>query len=320
MTHTHGHIDCYSDHLLTMAETSRYDPTRTTTLRNAFARAMRVRFTRIASLIYQAIVDQDCFGMQSTDLAVFQELPIRRAFAFTTSAEKVQSFMAWLQEQVDRGILSVGTARQLGQAAYSGWTDLYILDSYKRGVMRARQELIRAGYDVPTIEQSGGIDAVMSNFFHMDRVGLIYIRAYNELKGVTNAMAQQISRVLAQGMADGDGPRTIARKLVTTITGQGETLGIRDSLGRWIPAKRRAEMIARTEMIRAHHLANVQEYRNWGVLDIHVMAEWVSARDGRVCDVCASMDGQKFTLDEVEGMIPAHTNCRCMILPYEKGD
>jgi SPP1 gp7 family putative phage head morphogenesis protein len=271
---------------------------------------MRKRFDDIAILIYKAITERDCFGMQeSSSLGVFQELPATRAFAFATSAEKIQAFMAWLQEQVDRGILTVGLARQLGQAVQEAWTDMYLLDSYKRGVLRARYELKRAGYDVPSIEASGGIDVAMNTVFHMDRVGLIFIRAYNELKGVTDAMGMQISRVLAQGMADGDGPRTVARKLVTTITGRGDTLGVRDSLGRWIPAKRRAEMIARTEMIRAHHVATIQEYRNWGVLGIRVLAEWVTAGDDRVCDVCASLEGKKFTLDEVEGMIPVHPNC-----------
>jgi SPP1 gp7 family putative phage head morphogenesis protein len=92
-------------------------------------------------------------------------------------------------------------------------------------------------------------------------------------------------------------------------------LGITDKIGRFIPAKVRAEMIARTEIIRALHLAAVEEYRQWGVKGIVVMAEWRTAHDAKVCAKCASMEGQVFTLDEIEYKIPAHPDCRCFILP-----
>jgi SPP1 gp7 family putative phage head morphogenesis protein len=93
-------------------------------------------------------------------------------------------------------------------------------------------------------------------------------------------------------------------------------LGITDTLGRFIPAQRRAEMLARTEIIRAHHLATIQEYRNWGVLGIYVKGEWKTAGDDRVCSQCASLEGNIYTLDEIESMIPLHPNCRCIALPY----
>lgn len=159
--------------------------------------------------------------------------------------------------------------------------------------------------------------AINGNVFHVDRLGLIYTRVFEDLKGITNAMDAQISRVLAQGLADGDGPRLLARKLVATINGTNMgDLGITDTLGRFIPAKRRAEMLARTEVIRAHHLASIQEYRNFGVLDIKVMGEWRTAGDDRVCEKCASLEKRIFTLDEIEPMIPLHPNCRCIALPY----
>jgi len=131
-------------------------------------------------------------------------------------------------------------------------------------------------------------------------------------------MDTQISRVLAQGMADGDNPRLLARKLIATIngTGMGE-LAITDTLGRFIPAARRAEMLARTEIIRAHHNATIQEYRNWAVEGVKVKAEFVTAGDDRVCDRCAALEREVFTLDRIEGMIPLHPNCRCCAIPFK---
>lgn len=295
---------------------SNYDPTETTALRNAFSRGMNRRFDELIKVIRVAVVDQDCFGAQKRMVTQQMYPPGYHAFDYTRSAARVEAFMQWLRLQVNRGILTVQQYRQIGEAVESAWTNMYVADSYKRGIMRARYEMGKAGMKVPSIEDSGGIDAVFGLPFHMDRVGLLYTRVFNELTGVTEAMANMISQILAQGMIDGDGPRLLARKMIAAIDGTGAgTLGITDKLGRFISAKRRAEMIARTETIRAFHLAAIQEYRNWGVLGIQVKAEWITAGDDRVCAKCESMEGRTFTLDEIEPMIPAHPLCRCLALP-----
>jgi len=170
--------------------------------------------------------------------------------------------------------------------------------------------------NVPSIDSSGGIDAVFSASFHMDRVGVLFTRVFSELIGVTEAMSNNIAQILAQGMIDGDGPRLLARKMVAAIDGTGAgTLGITDKLGRFIPAKRRAEILARTEIVRAHTIASLQEYKNWGVLGLKVKAEFLTAGDDRVCPKCASLEGKVFKIDEAWGIIPVHPCCRCIFLP-----
>lgn len=293
----------------------RYDPTRTTTLRNAFARRMRVRFDKIQREVYDAVYTNDGFALREDDITVQQ---VRRGqFDFPTNSEKISAFMSWLDDLIQEELLVVRRMPQIGQGIESRWTDMYVEDSYKRGVMRSRQEMRNAGMNVPPMEQTGGIEASMSTPFHMDRVGMLYIRVYEELKGISSQMAAQISRVLSQGMIDGDNPRLIARKLRHVISGMGENLGITDTLGRFIPAKRRSEILARTEIIRAHHKGMMQEYRNWGVEGVHVMAEFRTSGDARVCSQCSGMEGNTYTLDEAENLIPVHPQCRCIVLPYE---
>ena len=295
-----------------------FDPTHTTSLRNAFARDMRKRFNELMKVVVISVVDNDCFGLTDR-IATFQMIPTGEgAFSFPRSSGKIEAFMEWLRQQVERGILTIGQFYQIGEAIEEAWTNMYVFDSYKRGIARARSEMIRAGMSIPSIIDSGGIEAVLAGTpFHMDRVGILYSRVFNALKGITSDMDRVISQILAQGMIDGDGPALIARKLVAAIDGQGlGSLGIFDSLGRFIPAKVRAEILTRTEIIRAHHLATIQEYRNWGVLGITVKAEWSTAKDDRVCEQCASLEGQVFELDEVESMIPVHPQCRCLALPW----
>jgi len=298
---------------------SDYDPTHTTALRNAFARDFKLRFTALKKVIRRAVDEMDCFGLKKEKINV-NELnppPIARIFEFLSDSKKIEAFMRWLEIQVEKGLLTITEFRQIGSAINEAWTNRYIADSYKRGIMRARSEMKKAGMNIPPLDETGGLDAVFNLPYHLERVGVLYIRVYSELKGITAAMETTISQILSQGMIDGDGPRLIARKLVSAIDGVNMgSLGITDSLGRFIPAQRRAIILARTEIIRAHHLAMVQEYRNWGLEGVKVLAEWATADDDRVCPICAALEGKIFTLDEVEPLIPRHPQCRCVILPY----
>jgi SPP1 gp7 family putative phage head morphogenesis protein len=295
-----------------------YDPTHTTALRNAFARDMKKRFNELASMVIKSVDTNDCFGLKKKPLFSYQMTPaMEGAFNYSRSQEKIEAFMIWLKQQVDKGIITVAQYQQVGSAIEGAWTNMYIIDSYKRGVARARYEMTSAGMVIPSIEASGGIEAVMNTLIHMDRVGILFTRTFNELKGVTEAMSNTISQILAQGMIDGDSPRLLARKIASAITGEGlGELGITDKLGRFIPAKRRAEMIARTEIIRSHSEGLLMEFRNWGVFGVSVKSEFITAGDARVCPQCGEYEGKVFTLDEASGIIPMHPNCRCTWLPY----
>jgi SPP1 gp7 family putative phage head morphogenesis protein len=231
-----------------------------------------------------------------------------------TSQQKVAAFMEWMNDQVLAGILQTTKMQQIGSSANAAWTDMYVSDSYKRGVQRARYEMGSSGMEIPPLEATGGIAASMGTPFHMDRVGVLYTRTFSELKGITSSMDSQLSRILSQGIIDGDNPKLLAKKLLRTISGPSGDLGITDSLGRYIPAERRAMMLARTEVIRAHHQGMVQEYKNWALEGVVVKAEWRTA-GFEVCPQCAEMQGKIFTLNQIENMIPAHPNCRCIAVP-----
>jgi len=307
----------------------RYDPTRTTTLRNAFVRDMNVRFTQLKRVIRKAIVDEDCFGLMPlppgvTRIVVQAALttPGPSAFDFPRSADKVAAFMAWLNGQVEAPILEITEMPRIGGAIEAAWTDVYIKDSYSRGITRARYEMGSAGYHIPSMSATGGIHASLVQPPHADRLGLLYTRTYSGLKGITADMDTKISRILSQGIADGDHPKVLSRKLLATIDGAGAgTLGITDSLGRFIPPQRRARMLARTEIIRAHAQAQLQEMQNWAVVGVTAEVEFSTAGYG-VCPICVDLKGKVYSIKEAWNIIPVHPNCRCQWLPkpVEKGE
>jgi len=300
--------------LITVMTSNQYDPTRTTTLRNIFARDMRKRFRKLRGLIRKAIVDKDVFGLQQPTTQA--SLPSRKEFNFERNSRKVGAFMDWFNDRIKNEMLYITHMNQVGDSIESAWTNKYIYDSYGRGLKRANYELYNSGFDVRRIADRGGLKAVMGTPFSVDRVGVLYTRVFQELKGITDAMSTQISRVLSQGMMDGDHPTLLARKLTRTISGPVGDLALTDTLGRFMPAQRRAIILARTEVIRAHHMGMMQEYKNWRVEGLYVKAEFTSADDGRVCSECQALEGNRYDIEKAEGMIPVHPQCRCIMLPY----
>ncbi len=218
--------------------------------------------------------------------------------------EKLADFIKWLKEQVDKGLIEIGEFDQVGKAVESEWTNKYIVDSYKRKELQSRYGAEKGVFNPP---------------FHIDRVGLIFSQVFSDLKGITEPMDAVMSRILAQGMVDGEGPVKLARKIEAAINGTGlGDLGITNEFisETIISARRRSEMIAHTEMMRAYHKSSMQEFKNWRELGIDAKAEWKTAGDNRVCDFCKALEGKIFTVEEIENMIPLHPECRCIALTY----
>lgn len=283
---------CNSHKRLTVNAILRRDPTFTLTLRKAFVAAMEMRFNGLKRDIRVSIVDNDCFGLTTPERRLsFQEALETEYFRFARSDDKIKGFMAWLEAQEKAGVLEITT--RFGTGGIEGaWTDTYIQTAYQKGIIRARKELKKAGRGVAEPGQiPGGMATVFNQPIHADRLGLLYTRTFNELKGVTESMNQGISRVLAQGIAEGKNPRTIARELNDRV----------DKIG-----KHRARILARTEVIRAHHVATIQEYKLYGIEGVKVKAEWLTA-GFNVCPQCEDLEaGGPYTLEKIEPMIPRH--------------
>lgn len=280
------------------------DPTRTLTIRKRFEADLYTRFRKIKGLIRQSIVDNDAFGLTTNAVAAPNQ------FNFPTTDAKIAGFMAWLDEQVKEGIINVDfKGGRRTEAARSAWFNVYISSAYQQGILRGRQEINAAVKGVNLDNSRSAVQMAFNRPFHADRVGMIYLRTYDELAGITQAMDQQISRVLAQGIAEGGNPLSIAKMINDRVDKIGIT---------------RARLLARTEVIRAHHLANVQEYREAGAVGVEVTAELLTAGDSRVCSVCSGLQAstrrKPMALDQIESLIPVHPNCRCVARPRFEGD
>lgn len=258
------------------------------------------RFDRLAKAILQLIVEDDAFGLAQSEVErVGNVLRInrpKREFAFKTTAEKVAAFMEWLRTLEAEEALTISTGTPIERAARSAWTAVYIESAYQKGIADAGRHLRSAGARV----EGSWISTAFNRPVHADRVGIAFTRTFEELVGITAEMDRQISAALAQGLAEGRGPMEIARRLVDRVDAIGKT---------------RARTLARTEVINSHAEASLNAYEEAGVEGVEVESEFATARDGKVCSQCRSLEGRTFTLAKARGVIPVHPNCRCAWLP-----
>lgn len=258
------------------------DPSGTTLIVNAFAAEIFRRLDVATAAILREL---------DNDLSNHRLLSITDLIANVDekySPALIQDLVDMIEENVESGLLYV---EQEGER----WSDFFVGRAYQKGKERVSVQFKMEPTSAEGILSASG----MMTGAHFDTLASLYIQVYNEIKGFTADTSKRLARELTLGMAQGLSPRKIGENLrkVIDIT------------------KRRALLIARTEVIRAHHRAMVQQLRGTGIYRVKVIAEWVTAGDDKVCPRCEAHDGKTFTLDEVEFMIPVHSNCRCVIAP-----
>jgi len=285
------------------------DPTRTTTLRRMFERELSRRYLKLKSKIIQLLVFEDAFGLRQrvTPFSPYigndgAALQINTRWSYHTDSQKVAEFEGWLKTQVDSDVLPSGDA-------YWG---KYVEEGYQKGAGRAfddtRKPALATGAEPGAFYAGSKEEFLRASFAHpesIEKVKLLTSRVLTDLKGVNSVMATQMTRVLADGLVQGQNPRQIARTLNKTVEGIGRT---------------RSRAIARTEIIRAHAEGQLDSFERLGVTKLGVMVEWSATGDDRMCELCSALDGVVMTLKETRGLLPRHTNCRCAYVPANVGE
>jgi SPP1 gp7 family putative phage head morphogenesis protein len=289
------------------------DPANILRLQLKYERALLKKITDIEKIIKYAIVDRDVFGLNEQFAIMQLTPPPQRAFSFDTNTKKIQAFIEWLNSLINEDLLRLGVMADVGEVN-EFWGNVYIFESYKRGVQDIRFDLKQQGvYDFRDL------DAVMHTPVHLNRVAQMFLRNYENLKGITADMSKQLATALSEGFINGLWPRVIAKNLVELIEkGKMTDIAIKDKLGRTISTKRRASLLARTECIAAHINGAVEECLRMGYKEGQIYAEYIAGYDNRVCDTCANMHMQTFTLEEIRALIPVHPQCRCTFVPIIK--
>lgn len=219
-----------------------------------------------------------------------------RRFDFPTDAGKADAFMRWLEQAAADEILEVTEWRQGRPSKHKGWQDKYIRAAYGKGIAQSSSFLERVGIQGATGQP---LSMVFAQPRHADQLATLYMRAFDQLRGVTDAMGKEISRVLTEQLVAGANPLNIAKALADRVDKIGIT---------------RAEMIARTELSRSHATATLERYSQFGVDEVNGFVEFSTSNTG-VCKICQRLEGNTFKIRDAMGIIPVHPNCRCTWLP-----
>lgn len=287
------------------------DPSKTATLQRRFGEEIRRRVITLQREIVQLVVQDDAFGLSpkhrtlhGKTFSINEEQVHNINWRFKTTNEQLSLFQQWLGSKFG-GI--VDEQKAIEEDRY--WHK-YVMDGYTKGAGRAFDETNKL-----SAAKSEGLDFykgtkyqfLKSSFGQPETVAKVKLlagRVLTELKGVTEKIAGKLSRVLTDGLVQGQNPKTIAQTMVKELGMTGK----------------QAETIARTEIIRAHAEGAIDAYEALGVTKLGVMVEWDTAGDGRVCPLCATLQGIVLTTKEAHGMFPRHPNCRCTPIPAQVGE
>lgn len=171
--------------------------------------------------------------------------------------------------------------------------DIYEIEQWNKKLRKLSKplllEIIKGGVEAAInelgIEVAWNIDNPRVNDWIKEELG-------NKIKGINDTTLEKLKGTLQDGIDLGEGVDDLAKRVRETFE---------DAKGY------RAENIARTETISAFTEGNRQLYQEAGVKQLQFWA----AKDERTCEECFSEHGRKYDIQESQGVIPKHVNCRC---------
>jgi SPP1 gp7 family putative phage head morphogenesis protein len=205
-------------------------------------------------------------------------------------------------------------AKQAAGEAISPAT-LYAMDKYWAMNAQLTKRLSKMG---------SKLQAMMTKLFQ-----IAYWRSYNSIKieglkaftTLDDAAVQQI--INAVWCADGKSwsqriwnntallQQTLDEQLIHCVVAGKKTTQLKELLqDRFNVSYGRADALVRTEIAHIQTEAAKQRYTDYGIQQVEIWAD----KDERRCDVCGKLHKKKYPVG-AQVPIPAHTNCRCCIVP-----
>ena len=179
--------------------------------------------------------------------------------------------------------------------------------AFRLGVYQGIEEFTNAQLPVYRDLTPDGLDKLTTKAFQIiDTDALDFLANYTTtLAGdVNRETTDGIMRTIRGAIATGKGVDDIVRDL-------GEVVKDKESFRYagtkvFSKAQYRMEVIARTEVLRAHNMGKLKFHQAVGIQRL----EWFTMDDERVCPVCGPRDGQQYPIDNFPPQ-PAHPQCRC---------
>lgn len=237
----------------------------------------RIRQCRAA---YLALLDQIEFTTYETNA---------RRYEFRTLPGVLAQLLESTGQLVDR-LLGADTVR-------NWFTVDYVIPAYDKGSAATWRNLGVQSAEYAATRPT--LQSLLTSEPYQKRIGLISAREFELMKGLSSNVKQGLSQQLTAGLAQGIGPREIARN-ITAQTGIEE---------------RRATRIARTEINQALRTARLDETQDASQrLKINVRVLHISALSPTTRVTHAARSGNLYTVEEERDWYAEDgnaINCKC---------
>lgn len=240
-----------------------------------------------------SVLDDIAYGQQIQDKAYITftgGLTSNTRWAFEESQTKVENFESWLKAKLTEVLEE--------KDIHSGtdWWQIYIERAYKFGAARAFDQLYKKKAN-PSEGMLGAKQFFMGSL-PKERLKLLIARTYKGIEGLTESMRNQLTQELTDGLLQGLSYNEVGKRI-------SNRLGI---------GLNRAKTIARTEIVRAQAEGQLAALKSLGVKQLGVEVEFHTAKTP--CPKCKKYRGRILTVEEAEGLIPLHPNCKCAFTPF----
>ena len=276
------------------------DPTGTLKIRSAFRRDAERRLRQVATLTRIVLVDHDMLGLDNP----------MYGFSFFNVPHphyKLQTFSDWFNGACYNFLVG-------------DWVREHIDHAYVHGVVEAARDLGQQHVALPS------------------DTSLLVQATVLEMSGIADVMVQQTTRMVADGITRRLKPPVIWRHVHERIRALG-----------WP----RLKALVHVSTIKAHVEGKLDVFESFGITRIGVIPEHkpmiykrdarptigyrrpkypvvkpdiefaptvevLTAGDDKVCGICEDIAASgPYDISEARGMIPAHINCRCNLVPAE---
>jgi SPP1 gp7 family putative phage head morphogenesis protein len=283
-------------------------PSGTEAIEEDFLRAVNRRARTVRGLVRRTV------GYENDALGLRQDARLAEDREHFPTSSRIRGFSEWFQTVLRDELLEPLSFDKVADGDH--WSSEFIRRAYLSAWEQAGGQLRSEGFGAEVM----GVEAVIQLPASRRQLRRLYQRTYRNLRGISTDMAETIRRELTRGLAAGENPRKMARRLNKEIGDVTRT---------------RLETLARTEVIHSHTTATLDRFERAGAETVQ-HGEWADADDSRVCPICSFLDGNEYSISEFrtetfefepsEGepdhlagtyplAPPAHPNCRCTILP-----
>lgn len=173
----------------------------------------------------------------------------------------------------------------------------YVIPAYEKGSANAWRNLGVQSTEYAAIRPT--LQSLLTSEPYQKRIGLVAAREFELMKGLSASVKEKMAQQLTAGLAQGIGPREIAKNLTSQA-------GIE---------KRRANMIARTEINQALRTARMDETQDAQQrLKIMVKVLHISALSPTTRATHAARSGHLYTVEQERDWYAVDgnaVNCKC---------